>query len=765
MARSVLFLTHPRQDPMFFIRLIAVAGVLISGALASASEQVRIGYGHVPPITYRDEKGQPAGFAVDVLNEAARRAGIRLKWVTSGNSRQIEDQLRSGGLDLVPAGMVTEERRRNFYVSDPWWFTELDVLTKPGISAAEMSGKRIGLASPLYRLPAQQEFPHSLLIPFESASAASEVCRGNVDGILVTHGDLHDFLRERPKACAGTDLQTFDSDVVIDLGVISRRDREPVARRLRARIDEMALDGTLAQMAGRHPPLSTSGAVRLAATLKARYERRTWEILLAWFLGLLAVSGWFILRQQRTQARLRHQTELLQRVIDTIPVMIAVRDARSGTFTVNREFERVLGWGPEKYESLVADAGESDWRDVRLVAKDGTPVDSSWARAVLSDGTRVAIGIDVRERLRAEQALREAGRLEMIGSLAGGVAHEFNNILTIISGNVGLVLDDLGSKSEARAPLSAALEASGRATELTRQLLAYAGKGSAIRRRVDVSAAAQDAIQLLRPTLAGNIDLRADLAPNLPHVVMDPGQLQQIFVNLVLNAAESFGGNQTPCITVRTALEEACVLIEVSDNGCGMDEETQKRIFDPFFSTKFPGRGLGMAAVHGIVRTSNGRIYVESAAGRGTRVRILFPKVSATREAEIAAEDAQPSGGGAVLIVDDEPAIRRMSAAVLRKRGIQVFEAANGKEAIECFRTHGVAISVMILDVTMPELNGDEALPEIARLRPDLHVIVSSGHADADVRRRFTAMRLTAVLPKPYTGSELLAQVVPALKG
>ena len=205
--------------------------------------------------------------------------------------------------------------------------------------------------------------------------------------------------------------------------------------------------------------------------------------------------------------------------------------------------------------------------------------------------------------------------------------------------------------------------------------------------------------------------------------------------------------------------------IEVSDNGCGIDPETQKRIFDPFFTTKFPGRGLGLAAVEGIVRTLDGRIVVDSAVGAGTRIGVVLPVPKAAQPVPAAAapEAVSGDGYGAVLIVDDEPMIRKMAGAILKKRGIPVLEAANGKEAIERLTSEGGAVRAILLDMAMPEMRGDEALPFIRKLRPDVRVIVSSGFQDRDVQEHFRNIEACSFLPKPYTPEQLLAKVLPAV--
>jgi len=246
---------------------------------------------------------------------------------------------------------------------------------------------------------------------------------------------------------------------------------------------------------------------------------------------------------------------------------------------------------------------------------------------------------------------------------------------------------------------------------------------------------------------------------------MDPGQMEQVFSNLILNAVEAIPDAQSGSVTVRTAFEDHFVRIEVSDNGCGIDAETRKRIFDPFFTTKFPGQGLGLAAIEGIVRTLDGRIKVDSAVGAGTRIAVSLPVPKAAQPAPpLAAPETVPAEGyGTVLIVDDEPMIRKMAATFLQKRGIPVLEAGSAKEAIERLTSEGGAVRAILLDMVMPEMPGDVALPIIRKLRPDVRVIVSSGFQDRDVQEHFSHIEACSFLPQPYTREQLLAEVLPAV--
>ena len=392
----------------------------------------------------------------------------------------------------------------------------------------------------------------------------------------------------------------------------------------------------------------------------------------------------------------------------------------------------------------------------RIIETSGAPMRNANGTVIGA----VTISRDITERLRAEERLRQTQKLESIGLLAGGIAHDFNNILTAVSGNITLAIEEACPDCEASSVLSVALESVQRAAGLTRQLLAYAGKGAFVRKSVSVASTIGSTVRTLRQSISSRIGLHTDIAADLPQVVMDPSQLEQVLLNLILNAAESIEDGRTGLVTVHACEKDGLVQIEVTDSGCGIEAETQKRIFEPFFTTKFMGRGLGLAAVDGIVRALSGSISVESTVGLGTSVRVLLPAAwvpAALPEPRTA--DSPAGTSGAVLIVDDELQIRKMAGALLKKRGIPVYEAGNGREAIDCLAANRDAIRVVLLDLSMPELTGDGALPAIFALQPDLHVVVSSGYSETVVRQHFRGMRVGAFLPKPYTGNQLLSAI------
>jgi len=390
---------------------------------------------------------------------------------------------------------------------------------------------------------------------------------------------------------------------------------------------------------------------------------------------------------------------------------------------------------------------------------------------------------DVTERRRAEESqlelerrLLHAQKLESLGVLAGGIAHDFNNLLMAILGNLELGLRDLSPVSPARPRIDAADQAARRAADLTRQMLAYSGRGKFLIGRVDLNELVEENVHLLRTSIPRTVTLNLHLDRALPVVEADAGQLQQVIMNLITNAAEAIGDN--PGVVAlstgvrdcdgsylgRSRLDETppagCyAYFEVTDSGCGMDQETQQRMFDPFFTTKFTGRGLGLPAVFGIVRGHGGAIMLDSAAGKGTTIRVLFPAAEAAlgavapaagAPAGVAAEAPPGTGRGTILIVDDEEMVLQPCAAMVESMGFAVLTAVDGEQAVEVVRRHGAEIRAIILDLTMPKLDGVGALERILRIEPGAKVILSSGYDEAEATGRVAKEGLAGFIRKPY---------------
>jgi signal transduction histidine kinase/CheY-like chemotaxis protein len=379
------------------------------------------------------------------------------------------------------------------------------------------------------------------------------------------------------------------------------------------------------------------------------------------------------------------------------------------------------------------------------------------------------------ERKSLEEQMQQSQRLESLGLLAGGVAHDFNNLLTGILGNASLALDVLNPPEPARSMLESVIQASERAADLTRQLLAYAGKGRLFVRPVDISTLVREIGELMHSSMPKKVRFSLDLADNLPPVEADATQIQQLVMNLVLNAGEAVG-ESAGTVHVVTRLETRSlngasnaaarrhVCIEVRDNGCGMDEATRAQIFDPFFSTKFTGRGLGLAAALGISRSHQGQIDVETSPGAGSTFRVWLPA------AEVAASEAHVrtgvhhahadlGGAGAILVIDDEQLVRATAKSALQHFGYTVHEAEDGASGVDLFRTIHHQIALVLLDLTMPEMSGEEAFELLRQIQPDIPVIVSSGYDESEATRRFAGKGVSGFLKKPYTAETLAERV------
>ena len=388
------------------------------------------------------------------------------------------------------------------------------------------------------------------------------------------------------------------------------------------------------------------------------------------------------------------------------------------------------------------------------------------------------------ERLGYERRMLEAQKLESLGLLAGGIAHDFNNLLTAILGNIDLALLDIPHTSSARDDLVTAMTATRRAAELAQQMLAYSGKGRFVIERVNVPATIQEIVQMMKASISKSANLQLLFPESLPDIEVDANQLRQVIMNLVINASESLE-NKSGSIRLSAGVVDgeqllpakiwpheplpsgAYLYIEVTDSGSGIPPHLIEKIFDPFFSTKFIGRGLGLCAVLGIVRGHKGAIQVDSAIGKGTTFRVFFPACSKPASDIVAPPSSPPPNGSDVLLlVDDEASVRDTATKLLTLLGYQVVCAADGEQAIALFRGQATRISGVILDLTMPHLDGVQTLAKLRTIRSDIPVIISSGYSEQDVLLRFAGMKLNGFISKPYTLVGLrtvLSQSLPAL--
>jgi PAS domain S-box-containing protein len=525
--------------------------------------------------------------------------------------------------------------------------------------------------------------------------------------------------------------------------------------------------------------------------------------------------------RKRAERAQRETARLLESILDHSPALVTVLDRDARYVLVNQAAADAIGKpaaalrGRFLHEIVPAEMA-STFRDrIRKVLREGAlmtvhePIPlangtrdfETTLFPIETGGGRLVGGIarDVTERNRAEAKRRElerhllhAQKLESLGVLAGGVAHDFNNILMTVMGNMELALEDTAADSFARNSLEEALKAARRAADLTRQMLAYSGKGKFLNQTVDLNELIRENAPMIRVPLAGRCSLALDLAHSLPPILADPEQIRQVVMNLATNAAEamSVDGGTVTLKTDQAVLDaEALAAGEVDppapgvfvrlwviDNGTGMDAETRQKLFDPFFTTKFLGRGLGMSAVQGIVRGHGGSLFVESAPGRGTTVAAAFPVMNIPGEtaAETESGKSAPEASGefpdpdrgAVLVVDDDDAVRKLGETMIARLGFRTLCARDGVDAVDTFREHGHEIVAVLLDWSMPRMDGIQTAEALREMAPGLPILLSSGFSRDEAGRRWTRPgNVSGFIQKPYRLSalrEAFARLLPA---
>ncbi len=532
---------------------------------------------------------------------------------------------------------------------------------------------------------------------------------------------------------------------------------------------------------------------RLRKDLERRVTERTAELQAAYEQLKSELE-----RRRKIEEELRDSERRFRSVADTASAGICLFNQQGVPTYANKWLERFCGssleelapdgWSrfvhPDDLNRLteeIAEAGEqkrSSWIEHRLRRYDG---EYRWVAATATPrivhgefAGHIVISLDVTEAKRNQERALANQNLESLGVLAAGIAHDFNNLLGSILAHSELALQEIPGESAARESLSAITTSALRASEIVSLLTAYAGQTDLEAfGPVDLRSMVEEMVQLLRASVPKTTTLQLNLPEGLPPIWANPAQIRQVVLNLILNASEALEGAPgtvavaTARIQVRHASEESrdpepCdgeyVLFEVSDDGCGMTEETKARIFEPFFSTKFLGRGMGLAAVQGIVRGAGGAISVVSAPGQGSTFKIWLPCLDRKQEGNAGTPQLQTKRARTILLVDDEDGLRVAVARALRREGFAVLEAHDGLDAVQLFASRSSEIGIVVLDMTLPGLSGNDVCEEIRRLKTDVPVIFTSAQpaTGADEPARRTNQRF---LGKPYRLRELVRTI------
>ena len=494
--------------------------------------------------------------------------------------------------------------------------------------------------------------------------------------------------------------------------------------------------------------------------------------------------------------RVEDAVRLQALLLDTVQQAVIATDLDGAITSWNPYAEQLYGWradevlGLTRRELFGADIDEADaeaaealasgesWTgELTLTRRDGRPLTVIATRSPVQDSTGRTIGVvgvstDLTEQRNLQEQLRQSQKMEAVGMLAGGVAHDFNNVLTVIGGNVSLLLSDTPADDPRQEDLREIRQAAERAASLTRQLLAFSRRQILKPQSLQVGSLVSDMLPMLRRLIGEDVDLHFNARDHAVSVEADPGQLEQVLMNLTVNARDAMphGGR----ISIETAEAEfdgsqrawdgslipagRYVMLAVSDTGSGMPPEVMGHIFEPFFTTKEVGRGtgLGLSTVYGIVRQSGGHLWVYSEVGVGSVFKIYLSAAAAGRPARTPADPAAAGGTETILLVEDEDAVRMVARRALTRSGYAVLECRNGVEAIEMAERHGGVIDLVLMDVVMPHMGGHAAAQRLGDILPGVPLVFMSGYTDDEVLRRGVLTSAALFLQKPFTPWSLL---------
>jgi PAS domain S-box-containing protein len=772
----------------------------------------KIGWEIDPPEQVRGDNGEPTGFAVDLVREAARRAGVRLTWVYQKGGPDAS--LRSGSVDLWPLMIRTPERLRVIHVSSPYIESVRCLLVRGARTIPQMedlstarisySGGKTGKAY------LARQFPKAQAVVRARDGLIGSVCSGDVDATLT---EVHTAVRTllETGGCSGQPLKLIPTnDAHNQLGLGATFASAGAADAIRDQIGEMAAEGQMNPLMTKWGYLPDRNEALFLAVRDARDRDWLFTALAATFALFVLLMTWQMHRTaketrkaRRSEQNLRQSEQRFRGLLENVRASTLMMDLAGCITFCNDYFLNVTGWQREDVighnikeflppgdrlrvshiietfsdrtppywtaqNSLLTKNGKVRWFDSNLlVLRDEQGRGSGFAD----------ISFDVTEHRTLEAQYLQAQKMEGLGRLAGGVAHDFNNLLTVINGYSDIIFQKLTEQDPLRPSVDYIRNAGARAADLTRQLLAFSRKQMSQPKPLDLNTVVANTENMWRRVLGENIQLVTMLGPEVGAVMADAGQIQQVLMNLVVNARDAMpNGGKLIIETSNIEVESPdapdvptghFVVLAVSDSGVGMGDETKARLFEPFFTTKpeGAGTGLGLATVYGIVTQSRGWIRVHSEAGAGSTFSIYLPRVEAAVETIESSDEVRTSQlySETILVVEDEEDVRRFVVEALAQCGYPVLSACSAAEALSHVQDSVKPIHLVITDFGLPGMNGFELAKRLKAIRPGIRLFFMSGYTGETTAFESILERGLPYLAKPFTAAQLAAKVRAAI--
>ncbi len=784
----------------------------------------RIGWEADPPFQIAGPDGQPSGVGVDLVREAARRAGIKLRWSREPSSS--EAALLKGRVDLWPLMTLTPAREKILYITQPYLESEQCILVPrdgPFKNIQDLSRARIGFYEmPMNRLLLGEYLPAARLTPSaDIKSSIEDVCQNRLDGVFIEEYSAIMTLLDG-LVCWDVPLRMIPvPGGRILLGVGSTFESSAAADAIREEIGKMAVEGKLAQVLMSWSYFSNRNLQSLEELLNAR-RRERWLIGAALlFASLFALSLWQAVHLHRERNRaalaesaLRQAEQRIRLMADNLREMVLAYDMDRKLIYANPAVENLTGYSTEELKSrgFICWIHPDDqsrmlryWEglfqgksfhetEYRLVTKGGEVrwASATWGPILDEAGRQVGVQgseqniterkLAEKELRQREEQLRQSQKMDAFGQLAGGIAHDFNNLLTLINGYADLMLEQLKKGDPLREYADEIQQAGDRAAGLTRQLLTFSRRQIVQARPLDLNDVVGTVTKMFQRILGEDIVLEAQLAAGGAPVFADPGMMEQVLMNLAVNSRDAMpkGGH----LTIKTAVIELdadearkrprvapgrYVRLSVNDTGTGIPPEHMAHIFEPFFTTKEVGKGtgLGLATVFGIVEQHKGWIDTESRLGMGTTVYVHLPCYAGSKPKHSARTAARipHSATETVLLVEDEGAVRELARKGLERQGYRVIEAEDGPSALRLWARHALEIDLLLTDMVMPGgMNGLELAEKLRVDQPHLKVILATGYGHVTMGKEIQSGEDIRLLRKPYLPSEL-SRVVRTMLG